>query len=67
MNLFRTYPELKEAIVNLKSGTAFRGLVYRKAGMFYVMRQAVLLPDNKPIDGELLVKIDDIDFIQLLL
>jgi hypothetical protein len=67
MSIFRTYPELKEAIVNLKSGAAFRGLVYRKAGTFYVMRQAVLLPDNKPIDGELLVKIDDIDFIQLLL
>ena len=64
--MFRTYPELRECIVNLKSGTAFRGLIFKKAGDFYVMRQAVLLPDNKPIDGEILIIKSEIDFIQIM-
>jgi hypothetical protein len=64
--MLKSYPELKECIVNLKSGTAFQGLIFKKTGGYYVMRQAVLLPEQKPIDGEVLVRICDIDFIQIL-
>jgi hypothetical protein len=66
-SLFRSYPELKTGIVNLKSGTAMRGVIYARAGDWYILRQAALLPDNKPIDGEVLIKKSDIDFIQIVL
>lgn len=66
-SLFRSYPELKTGIVNLKSDTAMRGVIYARSGDWYILRQAVLLPDNKPIDGEVLIKKSDIDFIQIVL
>ena len=71
MNWFRRYPELRRGIVNMKSGTVFRGVVYRKAGPFLVLRQAEMLSDRdnkmKPqvMEGEVLVKLADIDFVQI--
>jgi hypothetical protein len=65
--LFRPYIELKTGIINLKSGTAFQGVIYKSAGDWLILRQAKLLPDKKPIDGEVLIKKSDIDFVQILL
>jgi len=74
IDIFRPYPELKQVIVNLKSGSSFRGFVYRyrsRAG-FMVLKNAELLADrdrqvdSKALDGELLVQLVDVDFVQVL-
>ena len=65
---FRPYPELKTVIVNLKSGTAFRGVAWRRRGPFMILRNAELLTDKagtRSVDGEVLVQKTDIDFIQV--
>lgn len=68
----RPYPVLKRGIVNLKSGTSFRAVMYRQAGEFMVLRNVEMLEDrgNKltgtpALDGEVLVKASEIDFIQV--
>lgn len=76
MNLFGrpSYPELKRVIINLKSGTSIRGLLYRHANGYIVVREADLLQSlGKPagakpvsVDGEVLVRSDDVDFIQVV-
>jgi hypothetical protein len=68
---FRPYPQLRRVIVNLKSGTVFRGLLWRRRGPFYVMREVEMLSDRdskmdpRVTNGEVLVKLADIDFIQV--
>lgn len=68
---FRPYPELRTVIVNLKSGTAFRGVVWRRRGPFVVLRKTELLRQTEQshstlLDGEVLVQRADIDFIQVI-
>jgi len=68
---FRPYPELKTAIVNLRSGTSFRGVVWRQAGAWVVVRNAEMIQDRgnaarHVVDGEVVVKLSDIDFIQVV-
>lgn len=65
---FRPYPELKMVIVNLKSGSAFRGVVWQRRGPFMILRNAEILNGQaaKSLDGEVLVQRADIDFIQVL-
>lgn len=67
--LFRPYPVLKSVIVNLKTGTAFRGVVWRQTGGYMVLRNAVVLHRNKEsqsVDGEVVVNRSEIEFIQVL-
>lgn len=72
MKLFRKYPELKTVIVNLKSGSAFRGVVFGIQGDFMILKNADLLSDrgqkmdSRALDGELLILLSDIDFVQVL-
>ena len=69
LDRFRPYPELRTVIVNLKSGTAFRGVVWRRRGPFIILKNAELLKDQaggNRLDGEVLVERDDIEFIQVL-
>ncbi len=68
---FRPYPTLKTGIVNLVSGTAFKGVIWRRRGPWLVLRQAELLSDrgnpaSGKVDGEVLVALADIDFIQVV-
>lgn len=67
---FRPYPELKAAIVNLKSGTSFRGVVWRVKRPFLVVRNVEMLNqvDRKTtvLSGEVVVLLDHIDFIQVV-
>jgi small nuclear ribonucleoprotein (snRNP)-like protein len=68
---FRPYPELKTVIVNLRSGTSFRAVVRQCAGQFVVLRNVEMLQDRDHterhlVDGEVLVKLSDVDFIQVL-
>ena len=57
-------------IVNAKGGTlAFRGVLWREEGLWLVLRNAEKLgPNNEvvPVDGEVLVAIGDVDFVQVL-
>ena len=68
---FRPYPELKTVIVNLRSGTSFRAVVMKCAGQFVVLRNVEMLQDRdntarKAVDGEVIVKLVDIDFMQVV-
>lgn len=63
------YPFLRSAIVNTKSGKAFRGVLYKRAGGYLVLRQAELLKnarESTPLDGETLVPLGEVDFLQLV-
>ena len=68
---FRPYPELKTVIVNLRSGTSFRAVVMKCAGQFVVLRNVTMMQDRdntarKTVDGEVIVKLADIDFMQVV-
>jgi hypothetical protein len=70
-DLFRPYPELKTGIVNLKSGTSFRGVIWKVAGEFVALRNAEMLQDmgkaaRHVVDGEVIVNLSEIDFIQVV-
>ena len=71
LDRFRPYPELKTGIINLKSGTSFKGVVWKVAGEFVVLRNVEMLQDRDhaerhAVDGEVIVEITDIDFIQVV-
>jgi hypothetical protein len=68
---FRPYPELKTIIVNLRSGTSFRAVVLKCAGQFVVLRNVEMLQDRdniarRAVDGEVIVKLADVDFMQVV-
>lgn len=65
---FRPYPELKRAIVNLKTGRAFRGVVWGHKGEYMVLRNAEMLEKNgaTSVDGEVLIRRADVEFIQVI-
>ena len=69
--LFYQYPLLRRGIVNLKSGTVFRAIVYRRIGPFLVLRQVEMLSDRdskmdpQATNGEVLVQLVDVEFIQV--
>lgn len=72
-NLFRPYVELKKAIINLKSGTVFRGVVYAHRGPWIELRNVEIIEDRgqdlkgpKVVDGQVLVGVYEIDFIQVV-
>ncbi len=43
VNLFDRYPTLRQVIVNTKSDRAFRGILWRKARGYLVLRDAEIL------------------------
>jgi len=66
----RRYPELKAAIINMKSGTVFKAVIWRREGPWMVLRSAEILQDRgntakQAVDGEVCVMMADIDFIQV--
>lgn len=68
---FRRYPELRRVVVNLKSGTAFRGLAWKHAGEYLILRDVEMVADRnntarQVVDGETAVRRADIDFIQVV-
>lgn len=68
LDRFRPYPELKTVIVNLKNNAAaLQGVVWKRRGPFLVLRNVVLLGDqSKRLTGEVLVQLQDVEFIQVL-
>ena len=62
------YPCLQAGIVNLKNGTSFQGVIWARKGGYLVLRNAKLLKprgESVPVDGEVLVREADVEFIQL--
>ncbi len=58
----------RQVIVNLKSGTTFRGLLWSQRGRWVVLRQASMLGpgEDRTVDGEVAVDRRDVDFVQIL-
>lgn len=64
-----SYPYRRAVIVNLKTGRAFRGVLWQRTAGFLVLKSAELLKERQapvPVDGEVLVPFDDVEFIQLV-
>jgi small nuclear ribonucleoprotein (snRNP)-like protein len=69
MTIFERYPELKNVVVNLKTGTVFRGVLWRKRGDYLVLRNAEMLRSKNekiPVDGEVVLDARNVDFIQVV-
>jgi small nuclear ribonucleoprotein (snRNP)-like protein len=72
MNFLQKYPELRQVLVNLKSGTAFKGVVFQRKSDYLVLKSAEIIQDRgqaakkQPVDGEVLIFRADIDFIQVI-
>lgn len=62
----------KEGIVNLKTGTSFRGVILEDDGSYVVMVNAQILQKTeghlKPIlvDGQVVIPKDEIEFVQVV-
>lgn len=57
----------RRMIVNLKTGRAFRGIVYKQSGPLVVLRNVEMLESGRPpvpVDGEVLIERDEIEFMQ---
>ncbi|MFH0902313.1 MAG: hypothetical protein V2A73_16905 [Pseudomonadota bacterium] len=62
------YPTLQRGIVNLKSGSSFRGVIWQRKGGYLTLRNAELLrAKNEVVEivGEVAIPERDIEFIQL--
>jgi small nuclear ribonucleoprotein (snRNP)-like protein len=69
MWLFDRYPTLKRVIVNTKTDRAFRGVLWRRARGFLVLRNAELLKskgETAQLDGEIVIESSNVDFIQVV-
>ncbi len=66
---FDSYPVLEKVIVNLKTGAAFRGVIWQKRGSYLVLRNVELLKpggETVPMDGEIAVDRANVDFLQVV-
>lgn len=66
--MFRHPLVLREVVVNLKSGTAIRGVIVQVSRGYLVMRNSSLVNVNQPVpmDGAVYVAQADVDFVQAL-
>lgn len=67
--MFERYPTCSKGIVNLKSGAAIRGVIWKRRGGYLILRSVQLLRPREAavaMDGEVLVYERDVEFIQLV-
>jgi small nuclear ribonucleoprotein (snRNP)-like protein len=67
--LFDRYPTLRRVIVNTKTDRAFRGVLWRKARGYLVLRDAEILKgkgETSPVDGEVVIESSNVDFMQVI-
>lgn len=64
---WQKYPEKKQGIVNLKTNSSFRGVIWTISGQFLVLRNAEMLSGDgvKGLDGEIILNLSDVEFIQV--
>jgi len=57
-----------EVIVNLDTGSTFKGVMYDVRGSLLILKQAALLtPNNEtPVDGDLCIDKGRVEFMQML-
>jgi hypothetical protein len=65
--LFQHYAVGKLVVLNTKTDLAFRGVLWRKRGDCYVLRNAELISESgtERMDGELVVFAENLDFLQV--
>ena len=71
MRLLDRYPTLKRVIVNLKGAEApaFRGVLWQRRGGYLVLRDAQMLRpriEAVTMDGEVLIPVANIEFLQVI-
>jgi len=67
--IFDRYPTLRQVIVNTKTDRAFRGVLWRKARGYLVLRNAEMLKakgETVPVDGEVMIESSNVDFVQVV-
>lgn len=67
-NPYKRLTYAKRCLVNLKTGSAFRGFIVSAPGSVVVLKAAQLIePGAEPVDvqGEVLIEKANIDFIQI--
>lgn len=67
--LFDRYPERRKVIANLKSGEAFRGVLWARGRRFLVLRNAEMLRPREQVvrmDGEVVVEWKNVSFLQVV-
>jgi hypothetical protein len=55
--------------VNTKTDRAFRGVLWRKARGYLVLREAEILKgkgETTPMDGEVMIESSNVDFVQVI-
>lgn len=68
MFAYRRIATRRRVIVNLRSGKAFRGVLWAKSGPLLVLRDAELLEHGRAVamDGEVVLERANLDFLQVL-
>jgi len=69
MTLFDRYPTLRTVIVNTKTDRAFRGVLWRRAWGYLVLRNAEMLKTKGEVvamDGEVMIESVNVDFVQVI-
>lgn len=58
----------QRVIINTKTDKAFNAVLVRKFGSYVLIRDAMLISDGAttPVDGEVMIPSDNVDFIQVL-
>lgn len=67
--LFQRYPTRRQVVVNTKTDRAFRGILWRKAWGYVVLRNAELVKaggETVRMDGEVVIERSNVDFLQVL-
>ena len=69
MRVFERYPELRSVVVNTRTDRAFRGVLWRRRRGYLVLRNAEMLKgrgETVPVDGEVVIPAENVDFIQVV-
>jgi small nuclear ribonucleoprotein (snRNP)-like protein len=67
--MFDRYPTKRMVIVNTKTDRAFRGVLWRRAWGYLVLRNAEMLKskgETVAMDGEVVIESANVDFMQVI-
>jgi len=63
------YPTKRRVVLNTRTDRAFRGVLWRKAWGYLVLRDAEMIKaggETVRMDGELVIEAGNVDFLQVL-
>ena len=69
MRLFTRYPVFRQIIVSTRTDRSFRGVLWQKRRGYLVLRNAEMLKgrgETVPMDGEVVIPAENVDFIQVI-